>query len=196
MIDRSELTDGRLLGITTDNASSNYSMSRELQSKPEATGIEWSALKNHTGCMAHVIQLGLGAFMSSLSVNGRTKSWEVHERDQQSEENESIDIGKSPRLRKEGTARINKVSAMKPGFGKIIEKVRISPYFESSEIDPQRQKNACCIDCADTWSSKRVHSLSKSQSPNHGTSDSGSIDTVKLHTGGARACPPIMGIHT
>jgi len=126
MLDRFELTDGRLLGITTDNASSNYSMTRELQSTLEASGIEWPALRNHIPCIAHVIQLALGAFMSSLGVKGRTKSWEAHERDQQFGENESIDIGKSQRLRKEGNARINKVSAMKPGLAKIIEKVRIS----------------------------------------------------------------------
>jgi len=76
--------------------------------------------------MAHVIQLAIGAFMSSLGVKGRTKSWKAHERDQQFGENESIDIGQSQRLRKEGNARINKVSAMGPGLAKIIEKVRIS----------------------------------------------------------------------
>jgi len=57
---------------------------------------------------------GLGAFMSSLGVKGRTKSWEAHERNQQFGENESIDVGKSQRLRKEGNARINKVLAMRP----------------------------------------------------------------------------------
>jgi hypothetical protein len=101
-------------------------MTRELQSTLEASGMEWQALRKHIPCMAHVIQLALGAFMSRLGVNGRTKSWEAHERDQQFGENESIDIGKSQRLRKEGNARINKVSAMKPGLAKIIEKVRIS----------------------------------------------------------------------
>jgi len=75
--------------------------------------------------MAHVIQLALGAFMINLGVKGRTKSWEAHERDQQFGENESIDIGKSQRLRKEGNARIIKVSAMRPGLAKIIEKVLI-----------------------------------------------------------------------
>jgi len=59
-------------------------------------------------------------------VKSRTKSWEAHERDQQFGKNESIDIGKSQRLRKEGNARINKVSAMKPGIPKIIGKVHIS----------------------------------------------------------------------
>jgi hypothetical protein len=76
--------------------------------------------------MAHVIQLALGSFMSGLGVKGRTKSWEAHERDQQFGENESIDIGKSQRLRKESNAGINKVSAMRPGLAKIIEKVCIS----------------------------------------------------------------------
>jgi len=45
--------------------------------------------------MAHVIQLALGAFMSSLGVKRRTKSWVENERDQQFRENQSIVIGKS-----------------------------------------------------------------------------------------------------
>jgi hypothetical protein len=126
VLDGFELTDGRLLGITTDNASSNYSMTRKLQSTLEASGIEWPAFRNHIPCMAHVIQLALGAFMSSLGVKGHTKSWKAHKCDQQFGENECIDIGKSQRLRKEGNARINKMSAMRPGLAKIIEKVRIS----------------------------------------------------------------------
>jgi len=126
VVDRFELTDGRLLGITTDNHSGNNSMTRELQSTLEASGIEWPALRNHIPCMAHVIQLALGAFMSSLSVKGRTKSWEAFEHNQQFGENASMDIGKSQRHRKEGNARIDKVSAMKPGLAKIIEKVCIS----------------------------------------------------------------------
>jgi len=126
VVDRFELTNGRLLGIMTDNASSNYSETRELQSTLEPSRIEWPALRNHTLCMVHVIRLAVGAFMSSLGVNGHTKSWEAHERDQQFGENESIDIGNSVRLRKGGNARISKVSAMRPGLAKIIEKVRIS----------------------------------------------------------------------
>jgi hypothetical protein len=125
MLHRFKLTDGRLLAITTDNASSNYSMTYELQSTLEASGIEWPALRNHIPCMVHVIQLALGALMSSLSIKDRTKSWEAHVRDQQFGENESIDMGNSQRLRKEGNARINKVSAMRSGLAKIIEKVRI-----------------------------------------------------------------------
>ena len=107
--------------------------------------------------MEHVIQLALGAFMRSLGVKGRTKSWEAHERDQQFGENQSINIGKSQRLRKEGNARINTVSAMRPALAKIIEKVRIARYFGSPETDLHIAVIAWCIDYTDTWSSKRVH---------------------------------------
>jgi hypothetical protein len=146
VLDCCVLTDGCWLSITADNASSNYLMTCELQSTLEGSGIEWPALRNHIPCITHIIQLALGAFMSSLGVKGRTKSWEAHERDQQFGANESIDIGKSKRLRKEGNARISKVSAMKPGLAKIVEKVRISRYFESPETDLRIAQNACCID--------------------------------------------------
>jgi len=73
--------------------------------------------------------------MSSFGVKGCTKSWEAHEYDQQFGENESIDIGKSQGLRKDGNARINNVSAMWPGLAKIFEKVCISWYFEPPETD-------------------------------------------------------------
>jgi hypothetical protein len=76
--------------------------------------------------MVHVIQLALGAFMSTLGVKGHTKSCVAHEHNQQFGENESIDIGKSQRLRQQGNARINKVSAMRPGLAKIIETVHIA----------------------------------------------------------------------
>ena len=103
MLDHFELTDGQLLGIATHNASSNHSMTHKLQSTLEASGIEWPALRNHKSCMAHVIQLALGAYMSSLRIEGRTMSWEAHERDQPFGENESIDIGKSQDFEKKAT---------------------------------------------------------------------------------------------
>jgi len=84
--------------------------------------------------------------MSSLGVKGRTKSWEAHERHQQFGENDITDIGKSQRLRKEGNARINKVSAMRTGLAKIIEKVRISTHCECAETDLQIAENDSCID--------------------------------------------------
>ena len=152
-----DLTDGDLHGITTDNASSNYSMTWELQSIIQASGIEWPALRNHIPCMVYVSQLALGVFMNSLIVKGHTNSWETHTHDQQIGVNESTDNGKSQRLRKELNARINNVSAMRPGLAKIIENVRISRYFDSPETDLNIQANTCCIDYTDTWPSQRVH---------------------------------------
>jgi len=195
VLDRFELNDGRLLGITTKNASSNYLITRELQTTLEATGSKWPAFRNHIPCMAHIILLALGAFMSSPGVQGRTKSWEAHERDQQFGENESTYIGKSQRLRKEGNARIKKVSAMRPGLAKIIEKVRISTYFESAEADLHTAENACCINYADTRTSKRVHWLSQSQTPDRSTTHYGCEDTLELDTGVAQARQPIVWLH-
>ena len=112
VLGRFELNDGCLLGVTTDNASSDYSMTRQLQLTLESSGIEWSALRNHIPCMAHVIQLCLGAFMSSLGVKGRTKSWEANECDEHYGENESEAPTSSQRLQKVGTARISTVTSM------------------------------------------------------------------------------------
>jgi len=151
VLDCFELNDSRVLGIATDNASSNYSMTHDSQTTFEASGIEWPALRHNIPCMGHVIQLALGAFMSSFGVKGRTKSWEAHERDQQFGRNETTHIGKSQRLREEGNGRINMVSAMRPGLAKIIENVLISRYFESPETVLHIAENACCIDYADPW---------------------------------------------
>ena len=134
--------------------------------------------------------------MRSLGVRGRTNYSQAHERNQQVGENNNIDIGRCQWLWQEGNARINKVSAMKPGLAKIIEKVRISWYFESPEADLHLAENACCIHYANTWSPKRVHWLSKSQSPHGSTSHYGCKDTFELYSGVARAHLPIMGIHT
>jgi len=179
VLDRFELSDGHVRHSRTDNASSNHSITRELHSTLESSGIQCSAWRNHIPCMAHVIQLALGAFMSSLGVRGRCKFWEPHEHDKQFGENESMDIGKSQRLRKEGNARINKVSAMGPGLAKIIEKVCISWYFERPETDLHVPENACGIDYADTWSPKRLHWLSKCQSLHCSTADYGCEDTLE-----------------
>jgi hypothetical protein len=74
VLDHVELTDDHFLGITSVNSFSYFWITRELQSTLEATGIEWLALKNHILCMAHVIQLALGGFMSSFGVKCHTKS--------------------------------------------------------------------------------------------------------------------------
>jgi len=123
------------------------------------------------------------------------RSWEAHERDQQFGANESIDIGNSQRLRQEGNSRISKVSAMIPGLANIIEKLRISWYFESPETDLHIPDNACCMDYANSWLSKRVYSLSKSQSLHCSIYDDGFGDTLELYTGVARARLPFTGLH-
>jgi len=171
-------------------------MTRELQSTLEASAIEWPALRNHIPCMAHVIQLAFGAFMSCQAVKGRTKSWEAHECDQQFGEYESIDIGQSQRLRKEGNARINMVSAMRPGLAKVIEEGRISWYFESPDADLHIAEKVWCINYANTWSPKQGYWLSKSQSPHCRSSNYGCEDTLQLYTGVAPAGRSFTGIHT
>jgi hypothetical protein len=93
--------------------------------------------------MEHVIQLALGAFMSSLGVKCHSTAREAHERYQQFGQNASIDIGTSQRLRKEGNDTINQVSAMRPVLAKIIEKVRISEFIDSTETDIRIAENAC-----------------------------------------------------
>jgi hypothetical protein len=132
-------------------------MTYELQLPIEDSGIEQPASRNHIPSMAHIIQLALSASMSNVGITDCTKSLEAHERDQHLGENENIDVGKSQRLPKEGNARIDKVSAMRPGLANIIEKVHISRYFESPETDLHKAQNACCIDYTDTRSSKHDH---------------------------------------
>ena len=126
MVDRLECTERCLLDITPDNASANYSMTWELQSKLESSAIQWPTMRNQIPCTTHVIQLALGAFMSSLGVKCCTESWEAHKGDEHFGQNVCIDIRKSQSLRKRSKARITKVSAMKTGLAKIIEKVRMS----------------------------------------------------------------------
>jgi len=169
-------------------------MTRELQSTLEASGIKSPAMRNHIPCMAHVIELALGAFMSSLSVRGRTRSWEAHEHNQKLGENESTDIGKSERLQEEGNARIHKVLAMRPGLAKITEKVCIWRRFERPETDLHIAENGCCIDYSDTRSSKWVHWLANSQGTNHSATYYACEKIVENNTGVGWASQPIMRI--
>jgi len=46
---------------------------------------------------------------------------------------------------------------MRPGLAKLIEKVRTSRYFESSETDHHKTENACCIVYANTWLWNQAH---------------------------------------
>jgi hypothetical protein len=136
--------------------------------------------------MAHVNHLSLVALMSSQGVKGNNMSWESHERDRHFGETECTNIGKIQRLRNKRNTRIHKVSVMRAGLAKIMEKVCISTYYESAETDLDIVENACCIDYADTRTLKQIHQLSKSQSPDHCTTHYGCQDTLEHNSGFAQ----------
>jgi len=164
----------------------------KLQSILEASGLESPALTYHIPCMAHVIQLALGAFRSNLGIHGCTKSWESHECNQQDGENDSLYIGKIQRLWKEGNATINKLSAMKPGVPQVIEKVCISIYFETIETNLYMAANTCYIEYAGNRLLKRVLSASTCQSMNRTITYFESEDSLESNTGVASASLLIM----
>jgi len=169
-------------------------MTRERQSTLEASLIMWPALRNHIPCMAHGIRQALCAFMSSLGVYGRTRSREAHKHNQRFGDNVTLDNEKSPRLRKEGNARINKMSATNPGLARIIEKVCTSRCCESPETDLLKAENGCCIDCVNTWTLKRVHWQSNSLCQNRSTPDFGSEDMLEHDSGVTQPGILITGI--
>ena len=170
-------------------------MTWELQSTCQVSGIEWIATRNHIPCTVQVIQLALGAFISTVGLQGCTKAWEANEGDQLFGENQSTGIGKSQRLRKDGNARFNQMSVMRPCVAKVIETVRISRHVERPETYLHIAENACCIDNTDTWLSKRVHSLSKRHSTNRSTTQYGCENTEIFYTGVAWASLQITRIH-
>ena len=61
----------RILGFTTDSASNNKTLTQALNNTLGSLSIEWSLVENHIPCMAHVVQLILGAFMSSIKVKSK-----------------------------------------------------------------------------------------------------------------------------
>lgn len=110
VLHRYKIDDGRLLGITTDNASSNFTTSDSLQAALKIVGVKWSAFNNHMPCMAHVIQLSLGAFMKELKITGRAKFYA-----EQAFRQEETEQGKK--------SKIQKFLELPKGFAKIVEKV-------------------------------------------------------------------------
>jgi hypothetical protein len=121
VLDCFDLTASHRSGIMAYNMTTNYSMTCKLQSNVVSSGIEWLALTICIPCMAHILKLGCGEFMSGLGVKGCSKSREAHECNHQFREYTSIGIGMSQRLHTEGNARINKVVAMRPGLANIFE---------------------------------------------------------------------------
>jgi len=145
--------------------------------------------------MAHIIQLGLGVLMNNLGVIDCTKFWEADERDKQIGENNSIDIGKSQKLWMEGNARINEVLAMRPDLAKIIEKKRMSGSSAYPQTNFHIAVTTSCLDYADTWSSKLVHWLSNSHSPNPSTVQYTCEERVEFDDGFTWVSLPITRIH-
>jgi len=94
--------------------------------------------------------------MSCLGDTGYTKSWEADDHDQQLGENDSIGTRNCKRLRKAGNDEINKLSAMWPGFAKIIEKLCILTIFEYPETALHIAVHAYYNHYADTEWSKQV----------------------------------------
>jgi len=64
----------RILGFTTDSTSNNQTLTEALNNAWSLLLVEWCQLENHIACIAHVVQLILSAFMSSI----RMKSWDGH----------------------------------------------------------------------------------------------------------------------
>ena len=61
----------RILGFTSDGASNNRTLTEALNTAWSLLSVEWCQLENHIPCRAHVVQLILGAFMSSIKVKSR-----------------------------------------------------------------------------------------------------------------------------
>jgi len=91
----------RILGFTTDSASNNRTLTAALNNSWSLLSVEWCQLENHIPCMAHVVQLILRAFMSSINVRARD--------------------GHMPSGFKEGY--IEQVMRLDNGFHKTVEKV-------------------------------------------------------------------------
>jgi hypothetical protein len=81
------------------------------------------------------------------------------------------------------------------GFAKIIEKVCIWRHCEWPATDIPIAENAWCINNADSRSSKWVHWLSKSQSPNRITTYYGCQHKVEFDNRVAWPSLPITRIH-
>ena len=61
----------RILGFTTDSATNNQTLTEALNTAWSLLSVKWCQLENHIPCMAHVVELILRAFMSSIKVQSR-----------------------------------------------------------------------------------------------------------------------------
>jgi len=61
----------RIVGFTTDSSSNNRTLPEALNNASSLLLVEWCQLENHIPCIAHVVHLILGAYMSSIKVKSR-----------------------------------------------------------------------------------------------------------------------------
>jgi hypothetical protein len=90
-----------LLGFTTDSASNNKTLSKTLAEALGMLSIDWEPEKYHIPCMAHVVQLILGAFMKELKIKVKEEKMPSGFKD----------------------TYIDKIRNMDRGFYKTVEKV-------------------------------------------------------------------------
>ena len=93
--------ESRLLGFTSDSASNNGTLAMALSDALDQLSIDWNCDHNHIQCMAHVVQLILGAFMDHLKIKSKGEN--------------------VPSNFKE--SYVEKVASMEAGFFKTVEKV-------------------------------------------------------------------------
>jgi hypothetical protein len=96
--------ESQLLGFTSDSASNNTTLAAALSEALNQLSIDWDSEHNHIPCMAHVVQLILGAFMDHLKIKSKGD--------------------KVPETFKE--TYVEKVASMEAGFFKTVEKVSSS----------------------------------------------------------------------
>jgi hypothetical protein len=126
VLHRFNLDTGWLLGVTTNNTSSNYKMAKTLEEDLTKAGRRWDSKAYHVPCMAHVIQLCLGAFMNTLEVQQHEKHWmEVEQEKNQTEGEQQV---KGLKMKK----RLVAFEKIPSGFAKIVECVGPTVLFACS----------------------------------------------------------------
>jgi hypothetical protein len=82
-----------LLAVTTDNASNNKKMRKNIKNMLKKINVEWDHEKNHVFCIAHVIQLAINELLESMKVfaiNDRMK--DVFHEDRLNDINKEIEL--------------------------------------------------------------------------------------------------------
>ena len=99
--------ESQLLGFTSDSASNNGTLATALSDALNQLSVDWDCDHNHIPCMAHVVQLVLGAFMDHLKIKSKGENVPANFKE----------------------SYVNKVASMEAGFYKTVEKVSSSPMY-------------------------------------------------------------------